>query len=367
MKKAVIYTLYGNSNYGNKLQNYAIQEILLQHGYYSDTVILKGMIDNPLKKTIKNIIKLFSNSQKKYIKINNKRLQNFKEFDKLINKIDRNKVMLTDYNLIEVGSDQVWNSYDKMGRLIVDDINNISFENIISIAASISLDKIDDQYISKYREHFNKIKKLSVREELGKKIIEELTGRKDIFVSLDPTMLLEISEWDKLAKKPQQIYELCPNGEKYILTYFLGKLGSIGNSEIEKFAKENNYKIINMLDKNDPFYICGPSEFIWLEKNASLICTDSFHSSVFAILYGIPFVVFDRDDGQVGKSIMNSRLETLLSKFKLEDKKYNGVNITKENLEADYTEAYKILKEEKKICFKFLSEALDLKDSQKRK
>lgn len=98
---------------------------------------------------------------------------------------------------------------------------------------------------------------------------------------------------------------------------------------------------------------------MWLEKNAFLICTDSFHSSVFAILYNRPFIVFDREGNGQG---MNSRIETLISKFKLKNREYNGKNITKENLEHDYTEAYKILDEERKKSDNFLRKALDIEE-----
>ena len=144
---------------------------------------------------------------------------------------------------------------------------------------------------------------------------------------------------------------------KYILNYFLGELSEERKKEIDRIAKENNCEVINILDKKSPFYQTGPSEFLWLEKNAFLICTDSFHSSVFAILYNRPFIVFDREGNGQGK---NSRIETLISKFKLKNREYNGKNITQENLEHDYTEAYKILEEERKKSDKFLRKALDI-------
>ena len=98
---------------------------------------------------------------------------------------------------------------------------------------------------------------------------------------------------------------------------------------------------------------------MWLEKNAFLICTDSFHSSVFAILYNIPFVVFDREDNLVK---MNSRIETLINKLKIKNRIYNGKNITKENLEHDYTEAYRILEKERKKSITFWKKALNIKE-----
>ena len=198
---------------------------------------------------------------------------------------------------------------------------------------------------------------MSVREDRGKEIVEELTGRKDAEVLIDPTMLLTREEWDLVAKKPNNL----KNNKKYIFNYFLGNLSSQRKEEIYKIAKEYDCFIINFLDPNDPFYMCGPSEFLYLEKNAFLICTDSFHSSVFAILYDRPFVVFKRE--QFGMENMGSRLDTLIDKFKLKNRRYNEKNITFENLNHDYSEAYKILSIERKKSDAFLKNALNIKDS----
>ena len=89
-----------------------------------------------------------------------------------------------------------------------------------------------------------------------------------------------------------------------------------------------------------------------------MICTDSFHSSVFAILYNRPFIVFDRDDKSKD---MSSRIDTLISKFKLKNRKYNGKEIIEENINHDYTEAYEILKNEREKSFNFIKNALDIK------
>ena len=211
--------------------------------------------------------------------------------------------------------------------------------------------------MKKFGSAIKRFHKISLREAHGKKIIEELTGRKDIEVLIDPTMLLTTNEWDDVSKRPSELDKY--GNKKYILNYFLGDLSESRKKEIERISDENNCFIINLLDKNDPFYCCGPSEFLYLEKNAFLICTDSFHSSVFAILYNRPFVIFDRE--QNGVENMNSRIDTLINKFKLKDRKYNGKKITKDNLNHNYTEAYKILEKEREKSKKFLEKALDIK------
>ena len=246
------------------------------------------------------------------------------------------------------GSDQVWNP--KFDRL--SDVDLLSFatpEQRISFSASFGISELPENSKEKAKRELEKFKAISVREDRGKEIVEELTERKDVQVLVDPTMLLTSEEWDKVAKKPEQL-----KTDKYILNYFLGEISEKRKKEIERIAKENNCEIINILDKNSPFYQTGPSEFLYLEKNAFLICTDSFHSSVFAILYNRPFVVFDREDSNVK---MNSRLDTLLKKFKLENRWYKD-KITEEQLKVDYKESYIILKEERKKAKEFLENAI---------
>ena len=249
----------------------------------------------------------------------------------------------------------------KLSNVLMFLLNFVSNNNKkISFSASFGVNKLEGKPCQQVADELSKFKSLSVREKSGKKIIREFTNRKDVDVLVDPTMLLTQKEWDKVSFKPSQINELCPNNDKYILNYFLGNLSLEKKHEIERIAKENKCKIINMLDKNDPYYACGPSEFLWLEKNSFLICTDSFHSAVFAIIYKKPFIVFNRDDGQDGLNSMNSRLETLLSKFHLEDR-YFVNKIDNELLKCDYLNIDRNLKQEKEKATAFLVNALNTK------
>ena len=84
-----------------------------------------------------------------------------------------------------------------------------------------------------------------------------------------------------------------------------------------------------------------------------MICTDSFHSAVFSILYNRPFVLYDREDSEVK---MNSRLETLLNKFGLEDRWYKG-KIDEKFLSADY-KIDDVLQKEREKAKKFLEEII---------
>lgn len=359
-QKIGIVTINDNNNYGNRLQNYAVQVFLEKNNCKVKTIknipntnnkdknkiqYNKKRIKNCLhdvKIRLKNIVKP-DKRRKKFIEFN----KNIK-FTKTVFNIN-NKHIWKEYSYFIAGSDQIWNP--KFGGL--SDFDLLSFakpEQRIAFSASFGIDKLSEEKLKeKAKKELQKFKAISVREDSGKKIVEELTGRKDVQVLVDPTMLLTEQEWDEVARKPEQL-----KFNKYILNYFLGELSEKRKKEIDRIAKENNCKVINILDKNDPFYQTGPSEFLYLEKNAFLICTDSFHSCIFAILFNRPFIVFDREDSNAK---MNSRINTLLNKFDLEDRRFKG-KINEEQINIDYTEVYEILKKEKNKIEKFIECAI---------
>lgn len=368
MIKVAIITLVGH-NYGNRLQNYAVQSFISRYGIKTETIISDSFLNKKdnysLKNNIKYLLSLIKNEllrtgvyRNRFSLFQNKRTKKFIDYNNKYISFSKNKFSFRkkiNYDYFIVGSDQVWNPFFGLNDFgLLDYIDED--EKKIAFSASIGVEEIPELMRNKYAKSISKYKSISLREDKAKEIVEELTGRKDVEVLVDPTMLLTSEEWDKVSRKPKQLDSIKEG--KYILNYFLGELSKERKQEIERIAKENNCNIINILDRTDPFYVCGPSEFLFLEKHAFLICTDSFHSSVFAILYDRPFIIFDRE--QKGIEPMNSRIETLISKFKLKDRKYNGESITKENLNHDYTEAYKILEKERKKSDEFLKKALEI-------
>lgn len=69
----------------------------------------------------------------------------------------------------------------------------------------------------------------------------------------------------------------------YILVYMLGEISAEYQTTIKKLAKQNNAEIINALKGKCKFI--NPLEFIWLINNATYVCTDSFHASVFRLYF----------------------------------------------------------------------------------
>lgn len=355
MKKIGIITIIDNDNYGNRLQNYAMQEVLKKYDF--DITTLKNEKRFNKKRSLKELIVKFIGYQKGKLKSlfkdNKKRVNNFREFNKNIKFSSKlytaySKNLKKEYDLFLTGSDQVWKpTYDRMSYM--DLLCFADSKQKIAYAPSFGISTIDQKYHKFLRESLEDFKYLSVREQRGAEIIKEITG-KDAQVVLDPTLLIEKEEWRKVERKPEIIPE-----RNYILTYFLGN--NEVKKKIEKIAQDNNLDIINIMDKENKYYECGPSEFIYLFDNASLIFTDSFHACGFSILFEKPFFVLNRVEN--GMNNMNSRLDTILKTFKMEYRKLDDFDKINNWLESDYKEVKNILIDERKKSHKFLKEALN--------
>ena len=345
MKKAGIVTLFGEYNFGNRLQNYAVQEVLRKEGLDVETIKYIGLSDdvastNNAKE--ENRLKKFRNFNEN-IKFAEQIL--YKEYDVPPN-LEKN------YDYIVIGSDQIWNfTFDK----IFSDKALGAFapkDKKISLSASFGVNYIPEENSELYRmcnKYLNDIKSISVREEAGREIIKNLTGRADVEVLIDPTMMLDKTEWENVMKKPENL-----KTDKFILKSFLGNTSDQIWQDIIKIANDNNCEIIDVSDKTSPFYDVGPAEFLYLEKNAFLVATDSFHSCVFSILFSTPFVVFLRE--QEDLKSMHSRIETLLKTFELQSRLYKG-KITKDILQNDFSDAHNILAKEREKAENFLKNA----------
>lgn len=348
MKKVGIITIYDEDNYGNRLQNYAVQEILVSLGFDVETIKNVNIIEE--FNLLEEVKKVLPERRERFLDFNN---SNMKISDDVIIHDSIPKNFHENYDYFVIGSDQIWN------HEFPERFSNFSFaefaptEKRIALSASFGIEDIEEEHFKKY-EHLKGMKAISVREYAGKKLVKDIVGRDDAVVLIDPTMMLTKEKWNTVMKKPEML-----KSDKYILKYFLGNVSEDKNAEIEKFAKENGCDVIDILDK-DSFYATGPSEFLYLIKNAFLVLTDSFHSCVFSILFNRPFLIFDRDED--GMRNMNSRIDTLLEKFGLENRRfYNKIN--QMSLEVDYSNSYRTLEKERKKVIEFLTKALEMEES----
>lgn len=380
MKKVGIITIIDYNNYGNRLQNYATQEVLKSLGFSVETIInypKKPKGDNNSRMlnkiyklreyTISEVlIKVINKTilKNKIKNLKNTRLESFENFTKL--NIVETDYIISDCNIPSdlsnkfdyfiTGSDQVWNPTFRYGSS-VDFLTFAPRYKRIAYAPSFGISEMPSKYKENYKTWLSEMANLSVREEAGAKIIKDLTGR-DAPVLVDPTLMLSKEKWLSISKESTN----KPKGE-YLLTYFLGDISEENGKIINNLARNNNLQIVNLANiKYGQTYTAGPSEFIDYINSASIFCTDSFHGCVFSILLGKPFIVFDRQDKIPS---MNSRVDTLLSKFKLESRKAQNIKNNKQAFEIDYSHVHPILEFERKKAIDYLKKALNVGEDTK--
>ena len=363
-------TLDGYYNYGNLLQNYALQQVLLK--YADEVETIWHTKDNFLPQLYwhslwKQFIKYLNNwknfrydFQSGHIgreMVRQGKLRDWAERYICFRKGVENLMSIsTEYDYFVTGSDQVWNHgfcdniYLKNNFLLF-----APQEKRISYAASISTPYIPPDKIKIYEEGFKGMRALSLREQAGAELVKQISQRK-ANVHIDPTLLLTTEEWDKVSRVPAWYH-----GKDYILTYFLGDRP---DDVIQRVAKEANLSIVNLLDdKVYEHYVTGVDEFIWAIKHASLVYTDSFHATVFSILYHTPFLVCDRLGNPITEK-MGSRIDTLLKLFKLENRRgtiENGYEIQNVMNSPDWSNISDIINTEKKRSEEYLMTSLGLK------
>lgn len=360
--KVGIVTLNG-INYGNRLQNFALQYVIQELGIDVET------INNPYNKNynrnihnIKQWIKLLLLYNKRnIIKANINKEKKFYEFDKnnirwssfWLNKDEDIKKLNKFYDYFVCGSDQVWNATDSKFAG-----NHFAMfaesKKRISYAASFGITDFPNERKDEYGKYLKDMSFISVREESGADIVKKLSNR-ECDVHIDPTMLLDKEQWESIAKKPMWLLD----DTKFVLTYFLGDKSEEVKDTIEKLKENYGLQVIelnNIIDLN-AFTSC-PSEFIYLISKCEILLTDSFHGSVFSIILNKPQILFERMGSEVS---MNTRLEHLLNKMKIANCKFNNMKSIEDAFKYDYSEAYKIIDNEKIKSIEYLKIAFGLK------
>ena len=357
--KVGIVTITELDNFGNRLQNYALQEVLKGFGHTVETIpnlIIYKKRKNPLYKILRRII-----GSLKWLLLKNRDIisglekqERFSRFDSQFFRFSTKRSTIyhiprnldNDYDAFVAGSDQIWNSY----FLFNFEFNFLRFAQDykrVSYAASFGTDHVKEEYVEQFTHYLSEMAHISVREITGKKIVESLTN-KTATVVLDPTMLFDGSYWAKVEKKPAWIID-----GNYILTYYLGQIQgrkTMFNRLFDENEKYKSYRIIDIFDPNIPEqYAITPDEFLWLIHHAALVVTDSFHGTVFSILFGTPCCSSPRID--CGAS-MQSRVDSLFELLDIQREKF----ITDVKEQPD---VYVKLEEYRHLSLTYLKDALN--------
>lgn len=208
------------------------------------------------------------------------------------------------YDVFLAGSDQVWN----LRLPEADERYFLPFaapDKRISYAASFGMDEIPDQLKDWYAQRLTGFRAISVREERGRELIQELTGR-DCAVCLDPVLLLDRADWQALT---------IPCGETpYLFLYMVGYDAELA-AQARQEAEERGLELRTAMASFVPQYGLEAWSGVGVEQWLSLICgssgvfTNSFHCTAFAMLFGRPVTTAMLKDSLARR---NGRLEELL-------------------------------------------------------
>lgn len=354
--KIGIATIVGQANYGNRLQNYALDSVLRNLGF--DTVTFIDPLKPPcsMKKWIKQEVKRIFGLRDGYM------LRRFRQFGKW----DKRHLQWQDYHrasdcdYVVLGSDQIWNPNFWFIRSALDFYFGTFVEpsKRVAYAASIGADHVPTEDQADFARRLNEIKAISMREVQGAMLVNKLTGR-DVPVVLDPTMLLTPEQWTEYEKAPK--YKMKSN---FLLTYFLGDLSAERRAYIQQIADQNHLQWIPLesewADKpeNKKYYMTTPDEFLWLVRHCQLMLTDSFHGSVFSILFNKPFRCFAREDDNLD---MGSRLDTLFGSLGIGDWCRGSVQEDPDHIfYKDYASVPAVLERERQFALDYLKNALEI-------
>ena len=371
-EKICIATWYGPANFGTGLQAVALSQYLINRGYEVSYVednrnTNVTTVSSKQKKILYKVNELLSGrwwARRKYRKdfIEKRRLQ--KQFMEKYTSVisifsDKDIEKLNDtFDIFIAGGDQIWNPsvYEDVFLLSVADDDKWK----ISYGTSVGVKSIPEELKDVYRANLSRFNYISVREEQSAKALRDFI-QKDIAVVVDPTFLFSADEWMFLLKDAE--INKDEFAEPYILCYFVGTRKSYWKY-VEKIQKKTGYRVVVIPINNEAYvnhfnkYVkTSPAEFLWLIKNASIICTDSFHATVFSILFKKEFYTIRRfQDSNINSQ--NGRLEELLSRYKLLDRLIKDETCFKRMENIDYAPIFKELEQERKLSKQWLENAL---------
>ena len=209
-----------------------------------------------------------------------------------------------------VGSDTVWCN-GVVGELINSYLLDFAPKNVqkIAYAASVGGEVASNETV--FRKHLPTFHAIAVREPIYLKELSEWAGKEVVDVC-NPTLLLKATDYEKV-----EIRKKVP--KHYILVFDLA-----GDPFIKEAAlilkKRYGYQILNATGKylkwaDVNYFGLRPQEWLYIMRNADVVCTNSFHGTAFSIIFERPFICCQAKSS--GRARTNSRAENLLTQTQL--------------------------------------------------
>ena len=309
-------TCQNADNHGARLQCYALVRYFQKQGHDVQVIDYRpGYMRGPRLwywpgASIKRWAKLFLQIPDRIRAV--RRHHCFDKFSKkyipltrVYNSIDELRQDPPEADMYVAGSDQIWNTTFPNGT---DPGYYLDFGDKSvrreSFAASFATEDIVPSARDFVKDNLKRFDKITVREQSALKILEKLGYQGSL--QDDPVFLLSAQEWNEIADGTGE-------GENYVLVYDF-----YSDDEIKKealaIAAEKGCEIYAICPKELPyadknFVFSGPETFVSLIKNAAYVVSNSFHGTVFAMIYNVPFKVVNRPDG------LNVRMHDLLERY----------------------------------------------------
>lgn len=307
-KKVGILTIHNVDNYGAILQTFStfnyLKKISSPEIINFDNPVFKPSLKlirysglSSIKSCIKDILRI--NSRFRFIK-------KFKEFSEqhltITTKVSKKKLdsidFLNNFDILLVGSDQVWNPDITNEEKTVNsdyffNVNTPAKLRKISFASSFGGKEFKKNELGQINLYLNKFYRISLRE---KSTIDYLNidNKKKTEHVLDPVFLTEKKIWEQIACHNLKKIDLEINN--YVLVYSVARSKLI--RKITRYIKKyTNLKIITIdpnLIANTQYFKkisdAGPIEFLNLFMNSNFVVTDSFHGTCFSLIFEKNFV-----------------------------------------------------------------------------
>lgn len=361
-KKIGIITCGLETNYGACLQALSTQVIVKSLGYKVELMNYSFFPDKSYSPFKQPTLKSFISSIVFYSK-RKKQWKAFKEFRnermvyspyRLYSTEDFKRHM-DEYSLFIIGSDQVWNPF--LGIDI--DITLLTFYKShkglrkISYASSFGISSLPEELKEKYKNSLYDFDCISTRENTGKTIIKELID-KECDVVVDPVMLQTAYQWgeyeDDSIVPPTPyvlVYDMNHNEEMIKCASLIGERKKTGIIVVSS---------ITILKKNfTNLSGVSPSQFLSLVKNAEYIVTDSFHGTVFSLIYNKEFFAFS--DNRSEKLV--SRLSNILHLVGLDNRLLTNTSEINNSDVINYDEVNKRIDSLREKSMNYLKTAID--------
>ena len=241
-----------------------------------------------------------------------------------------------EFDLFIAGSDQVWSVFESMFNSYY--FLDFAYKKKVSYAPSLGTKMISEKICKQLRGLLSDYSSISVREKTSAEQLSKLLHRKVEWV-VDPTLLHDKVFWEKFVK------DIPPRKKRYLLCYFLENKEWYF-SYAKKISKKLHLEIVLLPNKWDYIsseYIlqtgAGPKEFVSLIQHADYVLTDSYHGSIFSLIFQRDFqylLRFNNDD----PASQNIRIQSLFDFLDLNDR---IVSVDLKNLPVMRIENYGVI------------------------